>query len=415
MQETPHRPISKVLLQALIFWLGATVIGSASHIAAWTFQVDGLIRLMANAGYILALPGWVMLYAAGFSGIRDVPLSIIVANALAWAIWIGIFFIALRLRTRWVHRALQESIPSRPQVWQVPDPSRRAFMCNAAVGVTAVGAAAAPGYATLIEPWSIKIRRYTIPIRGLDPRFDALKIVQIADTHLGPRIPSAFVEQAYALATAEQPDLVFLTGDHVHDGTQDNQHAAELCKPLVEHATIAAVGVLGNHDWWGDGHHMTHALRAQGVYMIDNDRLWIDPETRTVTHQDPGAGSLALVGLGDLTDDYVDPTKAFREVAAHSATIVLAHNPDCAELNALIEPEAPKIDLMCSGHTHGGQVRIPLLGTPIVPSRFGSKYAGGLVQGPAFPVHISRGVGMSLLPVRVGVPPEISVMTLTRS
>ncbi len=393
-------------------WLLATVIGSASGIASWTYHIDGFVRIIANAGYIAALPGWVTLYAFGLSGIRDHLLGIITANALAWFIWIGLFLIVLRLRTNWVRHHPQAPNPVGSDV---PDPSRRAFMCNAAIGVTTIGAVAAPGYATLIEPWSIKTRRYTVPIQGLNPSLDGLKIVQVADTHLGPRIPTTFVEQAYALAIAEQPDLVFLTGDHVHDGTKDNQRAAELCKPLVEHAAIAAVGVLGNHDWWGDGNDMSHALRAQGVYMIDNDRLWIDPKTRKITLHDPGAGSLALVGLGDLTDDYVDPANAFREVINHSATIVLAHNPDCAELKALTEPNAPKIDLMCSGHTHGGQVRIPLLGTPIVPSRFGSKYAGGLVQGPAFPVHISRGVGMSLLPVRVGVPPEISVITLTRA
>ena len=69
---------------------------------------------------------------------------------------------------------------------------------------------------------------------------------------------------------------------------------------------------------------------------------------------------------------------------------------------------------MISGHTHGGQVRLPLIGTPMIPSQFGQKYAGGLVQGPAFPVLISRGVGMSLLPVRFNVPPEIVEITLTR-
>ncbi len=405
--------LTKAPFCGAVVWFIATVIGSTSGIASWTYHIDGFVRIIANTGYIAALPGWVTLYTFGLSGIRDHPLGIIAANALAWFIWIGCFLIVLRLRTKWVHRQHQRT-PS-PIQSQVPAPSRRAFMCNAAIGAITIGAAAAPGYATLIEPWSIKIRRYSIPIKRLDPLFDGLKIVQVADTHLGPRIPTSFIEQAYALAIAEQPDLVFLTGDHVHDGTKDNQRAAELCNPLVEHVTIAAVGVLGNHDWWGDGNDMSHALRAQGVHMIDNNRLWIDPKTRKITFHDPGAGSLALVGLGDLTDDYVDPANAFREVINHSATIVLAHNPDCAELKALTEPNAPKIDLMCSGHTHGGQVRIPFLGTPIVPSRFGSKYAGGLVQGPAFPVHISRGVGMSLLPVRVGVPPEISVITLIRA
>jgi predicted MPP superfamily phosphohydrolase len=85
---------------------------------------------------------------------------------------------------------------------------------------------------------------------------------------------------------------------------------------------------------------------------------------------------------------------------------LLSHNPDVAEDPILLASRL-RVDLMISGHTHGGQVRLPLLGTPIVPSRFGSRYAGGFVKGPAFPVIISRGIGMSLLPVRWNVAPEI--------
>jgi predicted MPP superfamily phosphohydrolase len=91
--------------------------------------------------------------------------------------------------------------------------------------------------------------------------------------------------------------------------------------------------------------------------------------------------------------------------------LLLAHEPDTAELPQLNH----RVDLMLAGHTHGGQVKLPLLGTPVVPSAFGSKYAGGLVQGPAYPVLVSRGIGTSIVPVRWGVPPEVVVITLTRA
>jgi len=415
MPTKPDLFRSKLTSLSISIWLAATVIGSASGIASWTYHIDGFTRIIANFGYIAALPGWILLYATGLSGIRDLPLGIIIANAAAWMLWIVLLRIALIVRTKLVHRPRPDSNPPSNPPSDIPDPSRRAFLCNATVGVTTIGAITTPGYATLVEPWSIKTRRYTVPIKDLDPAFEGLKIVQVADTHLGPRIPASFIEQAYRLAIAEQPDLVFLTGDHVHDGTKDNHHAALLCKPLVENASIATVGVLGNHDWWGDGNGMSQALRAQGVHMIDNDRIWIDPKSRSITQTHPGPGALALVGFGDLTDDHIDTDRAFRSIEEHTPRIVLAHNPDCAELDALTKPNGVRVDLMCSGHTHGGQVKIPLLGTPMVPSAFGSKYAGGLVQGPAFPVHISRGIGMSLLPVRFGVPPEISVITLTRA
>ena len=364
--------------------------------------------MIANAAYLISLPGWILLYLCGLSGIRDQPVGIIAANAIAWMIWILLLTIAWRVRTMLVE-------PREPQERTLPDTGRRAFMTNAAFGAASIGAIATPGYATLVEPWSIKVRKYSIPIKDLDPAFDGLKLVQLADTHLGPRIPASFVKQAVDLVLAQRPDLVLLTGDHVHHGVDEIDRAAELCKPLVEHASIGVVGVLGNHDWWVDGHRMSSTLRDQGVRMIDNDRVWLDAKTRSIQSHNPGMGSLALVGIGDLTDGVVDIDRAFRGVDVRSSCVVLAHNPDTAELGALIEPGSPRVDLMCSGHTHGGQIKIPFIGTPIVPSRFGSKYAGGLVEGPAFRVHISRGVGMSLLPVRFGVPPEISVLTLTRA
>lgn len=386
----------------------ATACTSSVCIASWTYHIDGVVRIIANAAYMVTLPGWIPLYIFGLSGIRNHPVGIIAANAIAWSVWISLIWFTLFVRTKLVQ-------PHENSASEQLDMGRRRFLANATLGTVAIGAIATPGYATLIEPWSIKVRKYTIAIKNLDPAFEGLKIVQLADTHLGPRIPASFVKQAIDLVLEQNPDLVFLTGDHVHDGVEEIDQAAKLCKPLVEHATIGAVGVLGNHDWWGDGRRMSRVLRDQGVYMIDNDRLWLDAKTRTIHTRDPGDGSLAIVGFGDLTDDYIDSVRAFRDVADHTPRIVLSHNPDSAELHSLTKSGAPHIDLMCSGHTHGGQVRIPLLGTPLVPSRYGSKYAGGLVNGPAFPVHISRGVGMSLLPVRVGVPPEISVLTLTRA
>ena len=148
--------------------------------------------------------------------------------------------------------------------------------------------------------------------------------------------------------------------------------------------------------------------------MIDNDRVWIDPISMSIADT-PLDNALAIVGLGDLTEDATDIPKAFREIQTDTPRVLLAHQPDTAEIGSLKNPDAPRVDVMFSGHTHGGQVRIPFIGTPLVPSNYGSKYAGGLVQGPRFPVVVSRGIGMSLLPVRFRVPPEIVEVTLTRA
>ncbi|MFG0245666.1 MAG: metallophosphoesterase [Phycisphaerales bacterium JB052] len=391
----------------LVLWVVGTAIGSVTSIASWSFHMDGAVRQLANLVYMFALPGWVTMYGLGLSGIRDHPLGIISANAIGWAFWCLVILIVWKVRGRWVAKGqTQDDGPENP--------SRRAFLAHGVLGVGAVGAVASPTYATLVEPWSMKVRRYSIPIKGLPEAFEGLRLVQFSDSHLGPRIPASFVEFAVKQVVGLRPDVLLLTGDYIHDGTGEIDQAAALCKPMIDAARFGAVGVLGNHDWWGDGPAMVSALRAQGVRMIDNARVWLDGSGGGLG-EDPVPGGLAFVGLGDLMEDTIDTGRAFASVDESTPRIVLAHHPDTAELPVLVDPGSPRVDLMFSGHTHGGQVRLPFIGTPLVPSRFGSKYAGGLVQGPACPVVVSRGIGMSLLPVRFGVPPEIVEVTLTRA
>src|SRR5581483_3856010 len=106
-----------------------------------------------------------------------------------------------------------------------------------------------------------------------------------------------------------------------------------------------------------------------------------------------------------------DYAAALGALPAGMPRILLSHNPDVAEDRDFVEPKW-RGDLMLCGHTHGGQVHVPGMGTPVVPSRYGQKYSQGLVQGPTCPVFICRGIGMSLMPVRFGVPPEIAVIEL---
>jgi len=385
-------------------------VGSWATIQSWAVGADGLVRLLGNFAWIVSLPGWATAYVIHVGGLGDGksdPSSILLANIFGWGYLVIGWLVLWKVRGLFAGKRF-DSVRDDGLV----NPGRRAFMANSTFGGVAVAAAGAPGYATLVEPWSIKVREYSVPIEGLARSLAGLRIVQVSDTHLGPRIPESFVVEAYRMALDLKPDLIVLTGDHVHDGVKENQRAADLCKPLVARCPMGVVGVLGNHDWWGDGDELSSMLSGVGVGMIDNDRVWIDPVTRSVVGSDPGYPSLAVVGLGDLTDDVVDPVRAFRGVDVGTPRLVLAHNPDTAEIHALTQQDSPRVDLMLSGHTHGGQVRIPFLGTPIVPSWYGQKYAGGLVDGPAFRVLISRGVGMSMLPVRVGVPPEIGVITL---
>ncbi len=391
-----------------ILWCIAVLLGSSTSIATWSLQITGPIQSLSNFFYMFALPGWIPLYLVGLAGIRDNPMTIILANAIAWTGWCIGLWILLTVLDR-VRKWSEESA-----VDEAIDDSRRSFMTKGVLGIGALGAVASPGYATLVEPWQIKVRRYTVPIRGLPQAFDGLRVVQFSDSHLGPRIPESFIRHAVQQTADLRPDLLVLTGDYIHDGGALIDQAAELCKPMIDASRLGTLGVLGNHDWWGDGPRMSRALQAQGVRMIDNDRVWLDPQTQQITDE-PNPDSLAIIGLGDLDEDTTDIKRAFRDVHQGTPRLLLAHQPDTAELGSLKDIGAPRVDLMFSGHTHGGQVRIPLIGTPIVPSNYGSKYAGGLVQAPRFPVVVSRGIGMSLLPLRFGVPPEIVEVTLTRA
>jgi predicted MPP superfamily phosphohydrolase len=119
-------------------------------------------------------------------------------------------------------------------------------------------------------------------------------------------------------------------------------------------------------------------------------------------------------GVGDLWEDTTDLAVALSDVSVDCPRILLSHNPDFAEQADTFSADL-RVDLQISGHTHGGQVQLPVVGAPMVPSRYGGKYAGGLVEGPRWPVIVSRGVGMAILPVRFGVEPEVGLIQLVRS
>ncbi|MBL4590700.1 MAG: metallophosphoesterase [Phycisphaerales bacterium] len=375
---------------------------SVCTIQAWTYGTDGFVQLVSNLGWILNLPAWIALYIVHGPGIRTEPIWITLVNAIGWFGWVGGAWVIWGRQSK--RKRESEFAPFKINA------GRRAFVARSTLGGLGAVAAGAAGYATLIEPWQLKVRNYTVKIEGLDPRLDGFRIAHVSDTHLGPRILTKHIVEAYQMAIDLEPDLIVHTGDHVHDGVDGIDEAAVLCSTMVEAVPLGMVGTLGNHDWWGDGDRLSGALSDVGVRMIDNARVFLSPNRELVS--EPVAGALAIVGLGDLTDHEVLVGQAFDGIDPMMPRLVLAHNPDTAEIGELTNADSPRVDLMLSGHTHGGQVRIPFLGTPIVPSRFGQKYAGGLVDGPAFRVLISRGIGMSMLPVRIGVPPEISVITL---
>ncbi|MGE3107277.1 MAG: metallophosphoesterase [Phycisphaerales bacterium] len=434
------------ILLSIILWATLTSAGALIHAIAWSpagddpaansFFGERLCKTIANISQLLTLPGWVVTWLG--LGWFESGWAAAVAGGIGWACLISLVWFVVGARQAIRRRLARRSHhPLAPRT-QTTSPSvppraaavgRRAFLLDSSlVSATLLGGGVA-AHATLVGPWSIATRRYRVPIRGLPRTLDGLRIVQVSDTHLGPRIPRSHIEHAVRRALALTPDLVVLTGDYVHMGKAHIAPAAELFIPLTRPGAsrLGVLGVLGNHDFYADGPAMARALRAIGVRMIDNDRVFLDASATRLTTEVPDNPGLCIAGLGDLLEDRVDPVRALREVPADMPRVVLAHNPDTAEAPVVTgvahtkfypsqppEPGWPasRIDLMLSGHTHGGQIRLPFLGAPAVPSRFRQKYAHGLVQGPVCPVLVSAGIGMSVLPVRLGVPPEVVEITL---
>ena len=254
-------------------------------------------------------------------------------------------------------------------------------------------------WAVAIEPGRLVVRRYTVEVHGWPPALAGWTIVALSDIHAGsPHMDHEGLRRVVAAANAEHADLVVLLGDYVIQGVIGGRFIPpeETARELARlQATQGVVSVLGNHDWWLDGPRVRQAFAEAGLRPLENQALAI------------GAGPrLWVAGLADLWTREPDMNAALRSVPEGEPVIVLTHSPD-------VFPDVPaRVSLTLAGHTHGGQVAFPLLGPPIVPSAYGARYAAGLIEEGGRSLFVTPGVGTSIIPVRFGVPPEVSVLTL---
>ncbi len=269
----------------------------------------------------------------------------------------------------------------------------------------AMGATAFSGgiYACAVEPYWLETVRMEIALKGLDPAFHGYVIAQISDLHVGSGVPLAFLRRAIEAANAARPDLAVVTGDIVDGGKGPGaaEDAAELLSGLRPRDAVMAV--LGNHDTGAfhpsrkvdeDGVRcLRGALAASGVDILLN-------EERTLAR---GGARLRVLGFGDLWSGQFD-ARDFRAPPGEP-TLVLSHNPDTAP--ELAERGA---GLVLSGHTHGGQVRIPLLGPPYSPIRHRDLMYGHHRLGKT-QVYVNPGLGYSY-GIRFLSRPELTLFRL---
>jgi len=262
-----------------------------------------------------------------------------------------------------------------------------------------VGLGAAPallgGYSVLVERYLIGINTYRIPVPRLPPAFEGLRIVHLTDLHLDALTPLSWLEQLLARATRLQGDLIALTGDYVH--ARSTAAPVDQIWPSIARlrAPLGVFNVLGNHDHWANARRSLEWLEASGQSVRHRAR----PIER-------GGDRLWIAGAGDLWEDASGIDGALADAPESDCRIVLAHNPDTADL-----PREARVDLMISGHTHGGQVRLPGGHAPVLPVR-NKRYSSGLVEGGKTRIFISRGIGWAILPIRLNCRPEIAVLEL---
>jgi uncharacterized protein len=234
-------------------------------------------------------------------------------------------------------------------------------------------------------------------LNGLPSAFDGLRVVQISDIHHGLFLPKEWLVEAVRQANRLNPDLVALTGDFVTYSRRNIGPAAEILGRL--RARCGVYAVLGNHDFRVDADAVTRALRRQYIDVLRNRHIALGF----------GGESLYLAGV----DDYgygADVRRATKGIPRDAATVLLAHNPRIISLAS-----RNGVSLVLSGHTHGGQVNIPLLGTVYGRSPQRLRYKIGWDRLGATQIYVSRGIGTIVLPWRLRCPAEITSLELLQS
>ncbi len=280
--------------------------------------------------------------------------------------------------------------------------NRRAFLRYLAFGgLVTVGGGSGVYYSTAVEPFAVEIVEKRIPLPGLKPGLDGLRAVQISDLHMGLWISRAQLQHVVTLVLAQKPDLVLLTGDSLTVDGDMQKALIDLEAGLSGLAqNIPVYAVLGNHDW-GEGMEELRELYAQlGIQLLVDA---IEPFDRN-------RDILYIVGMGNaLARNARNNFASFMEgVPAEGPMILMAHEPDIADYTASLG----RFALQISGHSHGGQVKLPLLGRLVLPW-MGRKYPAGLYRVKEMWLYTNRGIGMFHLPARFNCPPEITVFTFT--
>jgi predicted MPP superfamily phosphohydrolase len=245
------------------------------------------------------------------------------------------------------------------------------------------------------------VRELDLRLPRWPARYPGFRLAVVSDLHAGgPHVGLDRIERVVAETNALRPHLIALLGDYVDPEVVlgqriDPEHVTRRLGALS--APLGTVAVLGNHDWAHDAPRIAGALRSAGIRVLENGAVRI---ART-PHE------LWVAGVADMGRRRPDVERALAAVPDDAGVLLLSHDPD-------VFPRVPaRVALTVAGHTHGGQVNVPIARRRWVPSRHGERFADGHVVEGGRHLVVSRGIGTSRLPVRLGAPPEIVLLTLS--
>lgn len=276
--------------------------------------------------------------------------------------------------------------------------TRRKFMFSMfGIGASAIG------YGRFLEPFWLEVNQEQLRFNNKSLK-NSIRILHLADLHASTVVPYKFINKAVDLGLSYRPDLICLTGDFITGDISNFDQYRKILSKLS--STAPTFACLGNHDggiWvqprggYANTSKVQQLLKESGITCLHNH------EKDVVIHNQ----ELHLIGLGDLWAQEMHPQKVFSEtkIESHAPIIVLSHNPDTKDILAVYD-----WDLMLSGHTHGGQLRIPLIGAPYSPVR-DKRYLEGLHNCNGKWIHITKGVG-NVYGVRLNCRPQVSLIDL---
>jgi predicted MPP superfamily phosphohydrolase len=251
------------------------------------------------------------------------------------------------------------------------------------------------GWGISLRRWWFTVERVDVPIRGLDRRFDGYTIAHLSDLHIGNLTPLWWGQRWARVTNAENVDAVVVTGDMVTSGTHYHEQIAQLVGELRGKDGVFVA--MGNHDYFGEGEPLISLLRARGAVVLRNEGLLLERD----------AGRLHLSAIDDTWTKRADMDRALENRPEGVPSVLLAHDPDRF-------PEAVKrgVDLVLSGHTHGGQIAVPFFARAINASKLAHQYHLGVYTEGDSTLYVHPGLGTTGPPMRLGVAPKVVVLKL---